>query len=236
MLPNTTTDSGQQAGAQGANPVASPPVGVQPNSQTPDLSVLVKNLQAEVNALKGDKDRGVSRVSKELDNIKPMLEKVMQFVELTPDQQRQIQRDFEFDAMKQQVYGSPLQPSAPASQGSGAVSATQFGEFDVLQFLGMSTSDPEVSNALIQANGNPLNLAVSLGELRARRAVQSPPNPAVNAGLVSGAAPIAPNRAEMVAGYKNELQAARGSKTAVRDIQSKYRTMGLDVDNIGLSI
>lgn len=246
MTTLSPTENTQQIGAQGVpTPEASQPVGAGASQGTDTIPDWAKDLVRRVDDAEKVSRSKQSEVDKKLaagnkdykQSIEPIVESARRSMNLDEAQTATFRNQLIQDEMQRRVFGveTAISPASPALQGSEAVGAASIGEWDVLQKSQMSTNDPQVIQAVLSAKGDPIVLAMSLGELKAQRAVQTPPNPAVNAGLVSGSsAQVAPNRDQLKAGYTQEMQAARGNRDQCLAVQAKYKAQGLDIENIGL--
>lgn len=193
-MADQTTDSATQAGtAAQPSATASQTQAGQPNSQgSAEMPEWAKALQKD-NAdlrklLQSDKDRGIAKVSKELDSIKPILERVKQIAGLDDKQVVELQDQLEYDEIRRRVLNPNTQIDNPASLGSGAANVASPAESLVSKFQ-MDTADPQVKQAIIDANGDTSDLALRLANLKVTRATAPQPNSA-NASPPAGGAPV----------------------------------------------
>lgn len=246
MTPTNPTENTLQVGeGQAATPAASQPAGAGASQGTDPvlerLNAFEKRLQASegvARSKQSEADKVISATRKDFKKeIEPIVESARRSLNLDDAQAAAYRNQLIQDEMQRRVFdGESNSPAAPALPGSGTGSAAQIGEWDVLQESKLNAEDPDVAQAIVDAGGNAVKLAMALGKIQAKRENQSPPNLALNAGLVNGSGVTAPNQAELKAGYTNELQAARGNRELVKSIQAKYQAQGLDTGNIVISI
>ena len=180
-------DSNSQAGNQGQpTPATSEPQSVQPPStsapaSSPDqVRTLVNQIVSEAlqnpDILKGMKDRRFNQIQRTLDEVSPVLERVKGI--LTPEQQTQfaqIQRDAEFDQLKQAVFGNQqTQTGAPqgGTQGGAALDAEA-----VITSLKFEPNDPALAALKIKHAANPQALVQAAADLRLSQLTSPSPTP-----------------------------------------------------------
>jgi hypothetical protein len=187
MVANTL-DSNSGNGNQGTpNPATSDPQSVQPPSttaptQSPDqMRALVSQIVTEAlqnpDILKGMKDRRFNQIQGTLDNLSPVLEKVKGL--LTPEQQAQfsqIQRDAEFEDLKQRVYGTPQTQTGAATGGTQSSAAVDVET--TVKKLQFADNDPALAALRIKHANNPIEFLNAAAELRISQLQTPSPTPA----------------------------------------------------------
>lgn len=235
MSENLGTESDLQDGGQGKpNPTPSS-ANAQPSSTPADLVKQLRALETQVKAMQSDKDRGISRVAKEFDAYKPVLDKVKSALGDKFDLSG-VERDLEFDAMKQKInslMGSDPQPDREVSSGSRSNMAASDAVSTVLESLGLDFNDPEVVNVHITGVSEKDKIS-RLTKIAIARATK--PEPTTAALASAQAEPKQVSRAELKNKYISEVTANRGNPQAIRAVREKYKKEGLDVENIGFSV
>jgi DNA repair exonuclease SbcCD ATPase subunit len=125
----------------------------------------VREALQDENLLKSLKDRRFNQIQRSLDEVSPVLEKVKGI--LTPEQQAQfsqIQRDAEFEDLKQRVYGTPqTQTGVPQSGTPGSAAVDVETTVKKLQF---ADNDPALAALRIKHANNPTEFLNAAAELR----------------------------------------------------------------------
>lgn len=230
-------ESNSQAGSAGSpNPDVSSAGNVQPTS-TFDASKLPEQLESIVakaveKAVQSTKDRRFSNIEKQLDDFKPVMERVKEI--LTPEQlaqMNQIQRDAEFEELKRTVYGQPQTgtPKTGTPQGTATIGTT-----DILNTLGLDGNDPEVIEKVLKS-GDPAQAALNAAKIAVQRANQTPPSLSASASI-DGTPPKPADASALKSEYIKEISANRGKRDAIKAIQEKYRKMGFDPGSVGFSV
>ncbi len=195
MVANTL-DSNSANGNQGTpNPAPSDSQSVQPPStQAPaqpldQVRTLVNDAVREAlqnpDILKGMKDRRFNQISKTLDDALPVLEQVRKI--MTPEQQAQlsqIQRDAEFEQLKQMVYGNSQTPTG-AQMGGTQTSAALDAEA-VINSLKFEPNDPALAALKIKHANNPQALIQAAADLRIAQVSSPTPSPATQLSQNNG--------------------------------------------------
>jgi hypothetical protein len=152
----------------------SPASGGGSDSNGSDVASMLKSISDRLTVMErgtqSEKDRAVARVTKQMDDWKPTLEKLAQLAALTPEKTAEISQAMEYQEMREIVrnLSSGTQQSAapvveaPASEAS----------LDIVKELGLDVSDPQVAQA-IRDNQNIGKLASALAKVAVTRA-QSP--------------------------------------------------------------
>ncbi len=187
MVANTL-DSSSSQGTQGSpNPDNLSGQSVQPPSttaptQSPDqMRALVSQIVSEAlqnpDILKGMKDRRFNQIQGTLDNLSPVLEKVKGM--LTPEQQAQfsqIQRDAEFEDLKQRVYGGSSTQTGAATGGTQSSAAVDVET--TVKKLQFADNDPALAALRIKHANNPTDFLNAAAELRINQLQTPSPTPA----------------------------------------------------------
>lgn len=228
-------EGGNGQGAQGQpTPGASGAGSVQQPSSNVDMpawaSQLVKRLDDMERRAQSEKDRGIAKVSKELETWRPVLEKVQSLAGLTPEQVAQVQREMEWDAMRERVFGNS-QPVAAQPAQEQANNSTE----KALRKFQLDVNDPEVVTA-IRENPDPFDQVAALAKISVARQSSPTPSPASNAAPAQGTTVPKATRDGLKAEYTQKMQAARGNPALVRQLRSEYAAKGLDVENIGFGL
>jgi hypothetical protein len=198
MVANTL-DSNSQGGQQGSptpdnltSQNVQPPSTPAPTSSPEQMRTLVAELIGEAlrdpKVYTSIKDKRISGIEQQLRDASPVLEQVRKI--LTPEQQAQfsqIQRDAEFEQLKQAVYGnSSTQTGTPQSgtPGSAALDVEP-----ILSSLQFQPNDPALAALKIKHSGNTQELLKAAADLRLTQ-LQSPnPSPATAMNGPSGTSP-----------------------------------------------
>lgn len=232
-------DSNSETGTQGApTPATSTPQNVQPPStsapaQSPDqVRALVSQMLSEAlqnpDILKGMKDRRFNQIQRTLDDFSPVLEKVRGI--LTPEQQAQfaqIQRDAEFEQLKQTVYGSPNTQTGtnPVGNQAGAALDTE----TVITSLKFQPNDPALAALKIKFSGDPQGLVKAAADLRLSQLQTPSPTPGTglsqSGAAISGLTPEQSDQKllQLQDLYKNYSQ----NKPAITVLENELKTAGV---------
>ena len=193
------TESTPQIVAPNANSAASQsaPAGASQGQEVmpqwaKDLAARVEAAEKVSRSKQSEADRAIAASNKRTKaDIDAEVLRVTTYGGLTPEQSAAYRNSLVNDAIQQQYFNE--QP-ANALPGNGAQTApAQLSELDVLQKSNMSTSDPDVAQAVLAANGDPIALAMSLGALTAKRASSPPTSTGANAGIIVGSPPPIPD-------------------------------------------
>lgn len=230
-------ESGQTLGEQNANSAPSQQAGVQQTSQgstdvMPEWAKELKKELAETKRLaQSDKDRAVSRISKDLESIKPLLERVKQVTGMDDAQVSQLQERLEMDEIKRRVLGGETPTNTPASHGSGTEAMADISAA-VIESLGLDLSDTEVAQIHARNTGNIKKMGLELRGLLESRATAPQPNAAANAAPVAGVHTPQPGIEQLTAQYSKDMLAARGNTALLKQIKEQARQKGVPVDSI----
>jgi hypothetical protein len=235
-MTDNAPDSGLNLGEQNANSDTSQGTGGKPVQGSTDvMPEWAKALQKEVaetrKQMQSDKDRAVSRISKDLESIKPLLERVKQVTGMDDAQAAQLQERLEMDEIKRRVLGGETQTSTDVSRGSGAPDAADISA-QVIESLGFDLNDTEVAQIHARNTGNVKQLGSELKELLVSRATAPQPNAAANAAPIAGAHVPNPGPEQLTAQYQKDMLAARGNAALLKQIKEQARDKGVPVDSI----
>lgn len=148
------------------------------------VSDAVREALQNPDILKGMKDRRFTQIQRTLDDVSPVLDRIKGI--LTPEQQSQfaqIQRDAEFEELKQVVYGNPKTQTGTNQGGTPASAA--FDVEAVITSLQFQANDPALAALKIKHAGNPQTLVQAAADLRLSQ-LQSPPTPATALSQAGG--------------------------------------------------
>ena len=229
----TNASEGNSNSDEGGTPIPTLPEDSQPSSG--DLSelksafdVLVKKYDAQeatIRALQSGKDKDKKRDHDEIENIKARIDEILALKEKGLDAE-EIETRLQVRAL---LAGRTLPPEPSAgTEAQGAVSVEAMLGF--VKDAGLSDNDPEVLQ-LMTAKAP----AEAYYKLKIRKL--QPPAPDA-----SGVQPVKPegtskkDEAALLAGYSNEMLAARGKPNELRAIKAKYQKEGLPVDQVVLPV
>lgn len=158
-------------------PPASPTSAGQNVQQPSSLSEeeLLKRLEPLIDKkVQSVKDRRIAELEKQVSGFQSVLER---FKGLVPDDKlREIQKDLEFEDLKQKVYGTEKQTSEPVA-GSQQMSAADLAS-SIIAKAQLDANVPEVIELIRTAGNDPVEFAIKAGELKARMANKPAPTAA----------------------------------------------------------
>lgn len=196
------------------------------------LTKRVDEIDKSYRTMQGDKDRGVKRVERDLDDLKKLIGEYETFKTrgLEPDAAIE-EVDFrqsirELKQTLQDLKGGSL----PVKTGTGTAGGGADDADRLIEELGLSANDPEVVTAL--RGDSP---TVAIARLAQRRASQPASHPAAAPPLTGGGGSTG-GPESLKNDYIREMLAARGKKMLLKEIKEKYRKLGAPVDNITFSV
>jgi hypothetical protein len=223
-------DGNQEQPTGGQEQPTSTPSGGQGQQLSPDVSVLmneVKELKKELRGIQKGTDK---RFERQDDNIKRILELKEQGLS-----EPQIKRELYIDSLMQ---GQSASPAEPVGNENSRQTPDVESAFRTVEEYGLSQNDPDfiaLLRGVSKMDKATFDAKVKdfvLGKVK-------PPKPASPADVVQ--APVRTGATDkskdaLKSDYVKDMQAARGSKATVRQVQAKYRELGLDIENIGFGV
>lgn len=231
-MSDETLDSGNANGGTPAQPNAGGSQGQSDSngsSASPSQSDLEKRLaylETQYNALKSEKDRGISKVEKKVDSFEKKFAEVQLLMKergISQDEALdRIRLRDEIDDLKAQIGGSTAARPSPVGNGAGeAVDKAK-----VLAQYGLNENDPDVA-AQLQSESDVEKVALRVAFKRS----QKQPDPA--AAPATSASTQATNQGDLQAQYQKRLAdmraAGRPSPMQIADLKAEYRKKGLDI-------
>ena len=222
------TESGQQAvGVQGTpNPEASPPADDKQTSSVAaePLEVVLQRLEAMEGTLRGlqsDKDRGVHKVSKQVDSLAEQIAKYEEYRK-SGKEPADAWRNLQIDEMLAER-NLTSQTEVPAQDAVGTASLPAGVDAQVLEGLGLEANAPEVVE-LLRRDGAVLNDFLELA-VQQRLKNQRPANPATITTTGGGEA-VGPDDLEAVTAELNaELAKELPDRQKVKELGAKQRSL-----------
>jgi len=208
-LPNPTFEGG-----------AGQPLTTEPS----DLKKVVEDLQKQVRALQGEKDRGVRRAEQKVDDLEDKISRILQLKEAGNDESS-IRRELLLD----QILESGVIPAKVAGGTAPGGTGGEVNIVEVFNQLGLSTNDPEVIALAGGRFRNPDHFRAAAAELALKKARPTSPSQ-----TVSSAPPGSPTPSQTPETLKADYEAAkskvrRGDIEAISRLQAEYRKKGLPV-------
>lgn len=231
-MPDETLDSGNANGGTPAQPNAGGSQGQSDSnssSASPSQSDLEKRLaylETQYNALKSEKDRGISKVEKKVDSFEKKFAEVQLLMKergISQDEALdRIRLRDEIDDLKAQIGGSTAARPSPV----GNVAGEAADKAKVLAQYGLNENDPDVAAAL-QSESDVEKAALRVAFKRS----QKQPDPA--AAPATSTSTQATNQGDLQAQYQKRLAdmraAGRPSPMQIADLKAEYRKKGLDI-------
>lgn len=192
------------------------------------LNKILERLERIERGEQSVKDRAVAGVRKDLDALKPALEKIFSMAGVNQEQQAQITRELEWDDMKARVYGSgnAQQPAAPAQ---GAASGASL---EIVKDLGLDIADPQVVELVRESGSDSVTLTRKLAKLAIAKASAPQPTTGSAAVIPGGASASGSTPAQLESQYRKEVMSNRGKPQAIAEIKERFREQGLNVDSV----
>ena len=234
-MANENLESGQAEGSEGTtNSDASQGSGdkqASTFSAEQVLEQLRETIKEEVGkATQSTKDKRFSEIEKKLGDFQPVLERFKDLV--TPEQLKQIQKDLEFEDLKQRVYGEK-QTSEPVSAGNTQAPAVDAAK--LFDEMGLDRKDPLVNTVLAGLQGKDKD-AVELAGYRLANKIQSSPAPTPAQGAsLQGKPPVSQDVEARTTQYKTDMLAARGNESQLTRIREQAIKDGVPVWTIDFS-
>jgi len=233
-MANENLESGQVEGSEGTtNSDASQDSGAKQTStfSAEDmLRVLEPLIDKKVQSVK---DRRFAEQEQFRSEFQPVLERFKDLV--SPEQLKQIQKDLEFEDLKQRVYGEK-QTSEPVSAGNTQAPAVDAAK--LFDEMGLDRKDPLVNTVLAGLQGKDRDAVELAGYRLANKIKSSPaPTPAQGASL-QGKPPVAENVESLTLEYKEKYKAVPKGPSGERErdrLRSEYFKNGVPVYTIDIS-
>lgn len=200
-------------------------------------------LAKEVAASRVDRDKGLSRANKRLDDlsgeIKPLLERTAQLmasgksVDAALAQANSEQEDAETQAALRDIardYRNGTLQFTPTAPGGAVVSA------EAAALVARYKFDPTDAEVATLLNSRPADMEGALAKLRFRRDNAPSPNAAQAPAPLGGNAQASSDEGALLRDYTREMLAARGKPGDVRAIKERFRSQGLPVDRVVLPV
>lgn len=169
------------------------------STSTPEAPNALEQMESLVSkavekALQSQKDKRFSTIEKKLDGFTPVMEQVKAI--LTPEQLKKlnaIQKDAEFEELKQAVYGKT--DSSTPTEGN-QTSAAKFDAQNILKEYQLDGNDPDViAQVLSKDFKNETEAKLAAANLAFRRSNPTPPDISA-APVIKGGAPVTKISAE----------------------------------------
>jgi len=201
------------------------------NELLSQIAELTKRLEAqngEIRALKSGKDKAVGRLE---DAVSPLLEKLGKYLDVDQEKVADAQRRMLLDDLVAERYGQ--RQSAPATSGKVAQAPTVSVDVQgIASKYGLDPNDAAVASALAEYPTDPKELEIRLANIALGKARQTLPTAAQSpAPAVKPPAPA--GEEELRTKYVEEMLAHQGDPRAIRDVQAKYKKLGVPIDQIG---
>lgn len=152
-----------------------------------DVLTVVKNLEGQVRALQSDKDKGIAKVGKQVNDLAEQMEKYESYRErgLKPEQ---AVREMQIDALLAGQRDEGSTEFLPKEEGGTEPKVASADQKAILQRLGLQPNDPKVLEVLREKD-NPIEQVASFAALALEKAKtqQAPTNEAQVMPSASGA-------------------------------------------------
>ena len=176
-------------------------------------------IDARSKALQSEKDRGVTKVQKQVDELKEKFAEVEKLKArgMSVDEAfEQIELKDSINLIKEQLLSQSAQPST-AGNGAGAVAD----KAKVIAEYGLDGNDPEVIAELISKNFNsPLEAENAALKLAYRRAKPTPSSVAASTAVV-GSTPQIQNEGELVNRLAQLQKEPTKNRAAIKELEKK---------------
>jgi hypothetical protein len=187
-------------------------------------------MAGEINALKSGKDKAVSQVRKDVEDVREKLARYekLRSKDMSPD-----------EAMDEVLSGATIQDEIRelreqmrtlverggiGSSASGTPTAAQ-----AFSSVGLDPADPDVAIAISEAEGkSPAEMKLAAYELRERKSKQPTPTRAQGSSIAENTPP-APNLEGLRKEYEQEVRKFHGNAGAIAQLKEGYRKRGLAV-------
>ena len=234
-MPEETLDGGNANGGTPAQPNAGGSQGQGDSnsssaSQTQSLEAVLSRLDEldkRTRALQGEKDRGVSKTQKDVEELKNKIAQIDKLTKRGMSQDEAFEYISERDALLEaaELLRSQKSVSAQTSPvGNGAGMAVD--KAKILAQYGLNENDPDVQHAL-QSESDVEKVALRVAFKRS----QKQPDPA--AAPATSTSTQATNQSDLMAQYQKRLAemraTSRPSPIQISDLKSEFRKKGLDI-------
>lgn len=166
-------------------------------SEGSDIASMLKSISDRLTVMErgtqSEKDRAVARVTKQMDDWKPTLEKLAQLAALTPEKTAEISQAMEYQEMREIVRNlssGNQQPAAPVVDAPASEAS-----LDIVRELGLDISDPQVAQA-VREHRSPAKLAGVLAKVAVARAQSPTPSLGSSPAPSGGGASVPMNSSE----------------------------------------
>lgn len=196
------------------------------------------NAQKVSSSKQSEADKATAALNKQIKRdyaveIEPIVEQAKITLGLDDAQTAAYKKDLLQREVNRRVLSAEAQvPTETASLGSATEQVTNFGEMEVLTKFKMSANDPDVLAVMEQANGNAVDLAYGLSELKTTRAAKPQPSLSANAASTSGIHTPQETPEKLVADYQKDMLAARGNVALLKQVKETARKKGVPVDTV----
>jgi hypothetical protein len=190
----------------------------------------LEEIDGRTKALQGDKDRGVNKTRKEVEQLKQQMAEIERLKKAgfgEDEAFEELSFRQELSEVKEALknFGSARTQTAGNGEGEGVDVAKVFGE------RGLDLKDPQVALEVSKKYGSPAEAELAAYKLRDRLAANPTHNPAQDVAIV-GKQPSPQSVDALTKQYQLDMIAARGKPDAIRQIKENARKNGVPVDSV----
>ena len=220
MTTENPTD-GKQATEGATQPPVAPPSNVPVQLSADEIKAL-RELPNLVKGLQKGTDKQIGQVKSDVKRILELKEQGLN--------ETQIQRELFLDSMIEQ--GGVAKPLVGNENKAQSLDTDS-----IINSFGIPETDPALSVLKVKYADDKATLISKAHELSLERAKQAPVNAASDLGVMRESPPPPPaNREQLKQDYLSEVRKNRGNKAAILEVQKRFKTKGLDIENIGFGL
>jgi len=197
------------------------------------LSRKLEEVDARSRALQGEKDRGVNKATKEVEELKAKIAEYEKLKSKGFDLDEAVD-EIDFKSTIRQIKDR-LDGIIPASQqatGTSPVGVTEAAK-SVFEKAKVDLNSPEAIALLREHGHDPIELAMHVGTLRAKLETTASPT---SAPSISVGAPQPADVKALSDKYIKDMLAARGNKALAKQIKDEARQKGVPVDKVTFTV
>jgi hypothetical protein len=211
QTPNEQVSAG--GGDQQSSPVSEP--------QIAELSEVIKDLQGQVRALQGDKDRGIARVGKQVDELTKQLERYEAYRADGKDPAAAL-REMQIDALLGSQGEVSVPETTPKEAGGTASQESTVDTATILQATGLDANDADVL-ALIR-DGAPAEQYIALAAKK-KAQPETPPQPAQAMPVGGGTSVAEESIGDITAALQAEYAKTPMNMPKIRELKAKQEAL-----------
>lgn len=193
-----------------------------------ELGGKISSLEKELRGLQGRQDKSESAIRSQLAEYDKLIKKGMSHDEAVETLENKQNETSALTELQKQVADL-----AKHVKGNGNAQSASQEVVQAFADLGLDTKDPAV--IIEMQKYKDVDGAVA-GAYKFKKSMSEKPTPTSAQASSLTAVPKPVTRETLKAEYLKDIQAVRGSKAAVKAVQSKYKEKGLDVENIAFSV